>query len=62
MIKGEPPYFGGFKNPPGHPRAGKTMGLRKVILTADWLDGGRMEISTGGNYSWEQVFPSSPRF
>ncbi len=62
MIKGKPPYFGGFKNPPGHPRAGKTMGPRKVILVADWLDGGRLKISTGGNYSWHQVYPDNPRF
>jgi len=58
MIKGEPPYYGGFKNPPGHPRAGKTMGLRLVTLQADWFDEGPiMTIRTGGNFSWTQVYP-----
>ena len=58
MIKGEPPYFGGFKNPPGHPRAGKIMGPRLVTLQADWFDGGPIQtINTGGNYSWTQVYP-----
>ena len=59
MIKGEPPYFGGFKNPPGHPRAGKIMGPRLVTLQADWFDEGPiMTIRTGGNYSWTQVYPT----
>jgi hypothetical protein len=57
MIKGEPPYFGGFKNPPNHPRAGKTMGPRLVTIEAEWLAGGRLVIETGGNYSWTQVYP-----
>lgn len=56
-IKGKPPYFGGFKNPPGHPRAGKIMGPRLVTLEADWFDEGRMVIDTGGNYCWTQVYP-----
>lgn len=34
-IKGESPYFGGFKNHPGHPRAGKIMEPRLVRLEAD---------------------------
>lgn len=54
-IKGKPPYFGGFKNPPGHPRAGKIMGPRSVTLEADWLDGGRLVTDSGGNYSWEWI-------
>ena len=58
MIKGEPPYFGGFINPPGHPREGKIMGPRKVTLIADWLTDGIMETDCGGNYSWEQVYPN----
>lgn len=58
MIKGEPPYFGGFKNPPGHPRAGKTMGPRLVKLEADWMEEGYMITDCGGTYSWEQVYPS----
>ena len=57
MIKGEPPYFGGFKNPPGHPRAGKIMGPRLVTLEADWLDGGRMITKSGGTFRWTQVYP-----
>lgn len=56
-IKGKPPYFGGFINPPGHPRAGKKMGPRLVTLEADWLDGGSLVVKTGGNYSWERVNP-----
>jgi hypothetical protein len=54
-IKGNPPYFGGFKNPPGHPREGKTMGPRSDTLEADWLDGGRLMTDSGGNFSWECV-------
>jgi hypothetical protein len=57
MIKGNPPYFGGFKNPPGHPRAGKIMGPREVTLQAPWFDGGFWVTDCGGNYCWEQVFP-----
>lgn len=56
-IKGKPPYFGGFKNPPGHRRAGKIMGPRIVVLEADWLDGGRLE-ANGGTYTWERVYPN----
>ena len=56
-IKGKPPYFGGFKNPPGHPRAGKNMQPRIVVLEAEWLDEGRLE-TNGGTYSWERVYPS----
>ncbi|MGX1025193.1 hypothetical protein [Psychroflexus sp. MBR-150] len=58
MIKGNPPYFGGFKNPPGHPREGKIMGPRLVTLQADWLDGGKMVTDCGVNYSWTQVYPN----
>jgi hypothetical protein len=58
MIKGDPPYFGGFKNPPGHPRAGKTMGPRSVTLQANWLENGQMVTDCGGNYSWIQVYPN----
>lgn len=58
MIKGNAPYFGGFKNPPGHPRAGKIMGPRLVTLEADWIKGGRMITDSGGNYSWIQVIPN----
>lgn len=54
-IKGKPPYFGGFKNPPGHPRAGKIMGPRLVKLEADWLDGGELVTDSGGNYCWTKV-------
>lgn len=54
-IKGNPPYFGGFKNPPGHPRAGKIMGPRLVKLEADWLDGGQMTTDSGGNYCWIRI-------
>lgn len=56
-IKGSPPYFGGFKNPPGHPREGKIMGPRLVTLEADWFDRGILVIKTGGNYIWERVYP-----
>jgi hypothetical protein len=56
-IKGEPPYFGGFKNPPGQPRAGKIMGPRLVTLEAEWFEGGRTVVSTGGNFCWTQVHP-----
>jgi hypothetical protein len=56
-IKGNPPYFGGFKNPPGHRRAGKIMGPRLVTLEAPWLDGGEMITDCGGNYCWFQVHP-----
>ena len=55
-IKGDPPYYGGFKNPPGHPRAGKIMGPREVKLEAEWLDKG-YAYANGGTYSYEQVFP-----
>ena len=58
MIKGDPPYFGGFKNPPGHPRAGKIMGPRLVTLKADWLTGGEMITDCGGNFSWARVYAS----
>jgi hypothetical protein len=57
MIEGEPPYFGGFKYPAGHPKEGIIMGPRLVTLEADWLDGGVRVTDRGGNYSWEQVFP-----
>jgi len=53
-IKGKPPYYGGFKNPPGHPRAGMIMGPRIVVLEAEWLSGGRTEVN-GGTYNWIQV-------
>ena len=53
-IKGESPYFSGFKYPVGHPKAGKTMG-RLVKLEADWLENGELIIRTGGNYSWKLV-------
>lgn len=56
-IKGKPPYFGGFKNPPGHPREGKIMGPRLVDLEAPWFEGGKWRTESGGNYSWEQVYP-----
>ncbi|WP_151996613.1 MULTISPECIES: hypothetical protein [unclassified Imperialibacter] len=55
INKGNPPYFGGFKNPPGHPRAGKIMGPRLVKLEADWLDGGQMTTDSGGNYCWIRI-------
>jgi len=54
-IKGDPPYFGGFKYPPGHPKASKTMSIRLVKLEADWLDNGELIIRTGGNYAWSLV-------
>jgi hypothetical protein len=57
MIKGKPPYFGGFKNPPGHPRTGKIMGPRLVTLEAPWFKGGRMITDCGGNFSWNLVYP-----
>ena len=57
MIKGEPPYFGGFINPLGHPRAGKKMGPRLVTLQATWIEGGSMEIDVGGNFCWTRVYP-----
>ena len=56
-IKGKPPYFGGFKNPPGHPRAGKIMGSRLVTLEAKWLRGGKYVTDAGGTYAWERVYP-----
>lgn len=56
-IKGKPPYFGGFKNPPGHPREGKIMSPRLVTLEAKWLDGGQMITRSGGTYAWERVYP-----
>jgi hypothetical protein len=60
MIKGNPPHFGGFINPPGHPREGKKMGPRSVPLEADWFEGDdKMTIETGGNYCWTQVFLKS---
>jgi hypothetical protein len=59
MIKGNPPYFGGFVYPPDHRRAGKKMGPRLVTLQADWFDGGdTATIETGGNYCWSQIFPN----
>jgi hypothetical protein len=57
MIEGEPPYYGGFKYPAGHPKEGIIMGPRLVTLEADWLDGGVRVTDRGGNYSWEQVYP-----
>lgn len=57
-IKGDPPYYGGFKNPPEHPRAGKIMGPRKIVLAADWLDEYYL-ITDGGNYSYSQVYPKN---
>lgn len=57
-IKGKPPYYGGFKNPPGYPRAGKIMGPREVTLQADWFDDdGIMITDCGGNYCWTRVYP-----
>lgn len=61
MIKGKPPYFGGFKNPPGHPRAGKIMGPRMVRLEADWFDEGFYYVN-GGTWNWTQVYPKNPAF
>lgn len=61
MIKGDPPYFGGFKNPPGHRRAGKIMGPRLVTLKAQWLEGGEMITDCGGNHCWTQVYPNDKR-
>ncbi len=58
MIKGKPPYFGGFNNPPGHLRAGKIMGPRMVTLEADWFDNGVLETGSGGNFCWTQVYPN----
>lgn len=55
-IKGDPPYYGGFKNPPGHRRAGKIMGPRLVRLEATWFEDGWMDYN-GGMYAWTQVFP-----
>jgi hypothetical protein len=49
MIPGKPPYFGGFLNPPGHPRAGKIMGPRLVTLKVKWFEGGINVRETGGN-------------
>jgi len=57
MIEGEPPYFGGFKYPSGHPKEGIIMGPKLVTLEADWLEGGVRVTDRGGNYSWEQVYP-----
>lgn len=57
MIKGDPPYFGGFKNPPGHPREGKIMGPRLVTLEADWLENGKYVTDSGGTFAWERVYP-----
>lgn len=55
-IKGKPPYFGGFKNPPGHPREGKIMGPRGVTLEAAWFSGSNQQIiTTGGNYCWTRI-------
>jgi len=58
MIEGEPPYFGGFKYPAGHPKEGIIMGPRLVTLEADWLDNGVRVTDRGGNFTWEQVYPS----
>jgi hypothetical protein len=57
MIEGEPPYYGGFKYPAGHPKEGIIMGPRLVTLEAEWLEGGVRVTDRGGNYSWEQVYP-----
>lgn len=54
-IKGQPPYFGGFKYPKGHPKAGRNMGPRLVKLEADWLENGELIIRTGGTFSWKLV-------
>lgn len=54
-LEGDPPYFGGFLNPPGHPRAGEKMGPRQVRLEADWMDGGYSIIESGGQGGWEMV-------
>jgi len=59
MIEGEPPYFGGFKYPAGHPKEGIIMGPRLVTFEADWFDGGSRETDCGGNNCWEQVYPDS---
>ena len=61
MIKGKPPYFGGFINPPGHPRAGKIMGPRMVRLEADWFDEKFYNVN-GGTWNWSQVYPKNPEF
>jgi len=61
MIEGEPPYFGGFRYPAGHPKEGIIMGPRLVTLEADWLEGGSRETDRGGNFSWEQVFPNEKK-
>ena len=61
MIEGEPPYFGGRKYPPGHPKEGKTMGPREVTIVADWLDSGKYTVN-GGIFAFTQVYPENPRF
>ena len=61
MPEGKPPYFGGLIIPPGHPRAGKIMGPRMVVLEADWMDEGKME-ANGGTGSFTQVYPGGPTF
>ncbi|MEP0349463.1 MAG: hypothetical protein ABJD84_02195 [Reichenbachiella sp.] len=55
MIKGEPPYFGGFKNPPDHPRAGKIMGPRIVTLNASWAKPKTWSTDAGGNFCWTEL-------
>jgi len=61
MPEGNPPYFGGLLNPPGHPRAGKIMGPRMVTLVADWMDEGKMKVN-GGIYSFTRVYPFGPEY
>ena len=60
MIEGEPPYFGGRKYPPEHPKSGKTMGPRMVTLEADWIDEGKMTVN-GGTFSFTQVDPKESK-
>ncbi|RAV99649.1 hypothetical protein DQQ10_18810 [Pseudochryseolinea flava] len=58
MIKGDPPYFGGFLNPPGHARAGEKMGPRLVTLQANWFEGdGKWLTDCGGSYCWTRFYP-----
>jgi hypothetical protein len=60
MIEGESPYFG-RTFPHGHPKAGKKMGSRLVMLEADWMDKGFMEVN-GGMGAFTQVYPDGPEF
>jgi len=55
MIEGEPPYFGGFRYPAGHPKEGIIKGPRLVTLEADWLDGGSRVTDAGGKNTWLMV-------